>query len=173
MGHSNGGAAAVSLANTLAADGRIVDLLITADSVRTLDDVGDVNRIPPNVRFNLNSYVIPTIAWMLAPFPTGERNQREVESAGTTLVNVGLQYNLPGALAHRNAFYDSNGGDIRNNVPEYPLLMRDVVPAILRDTPDGEVVVGIAESLQMLADGAQAAIELESRQLTRTIRPQP
>jgi hypothetical protein len=110
---------------------------------------------------------------MLAPFPTGERNQREVESAGTTLVNVGLQYNLPGALAHRNAFYHLNGGDIRNNVPEYPLLMRDVALAILRDTPDGEVVVGIAESLQMLADGAQAAIELESRQLTRTIRPQP
>ena len=172
VGHSNGGAAAVNLAKTLATDGRIVDLLITADSVATLDDVGDINRIPENVRFNLNCYVIPTLAWMLAPFPIGERNLREVEGAATTLVNVGLRYNLPGALAHRNAFYELNGGDIRNNAPEYPLLMRDVVLAILRETPAGEVVVGIAESLQMLADGTQAVIELESRELTRTIRPQ-
>lgn len=172
VGHSNGGAAAVDLAKTLATDGRIVDLLITADSVATLDDVGNINRIPSNVRFNLNSYVIPTLAWMLAPFPIGQRNVRDVEAAETTLVNVGLQYNLPGALAHRNTFYELNGGDIRNNVPEYPLLMRDVVLALLRQTPDDEVVVGIAQSLQMLADGAQVTIELESRQLTRTIRPQ-
>jgi hypothetical protein len=172
VGHSNGGAAAVDLAKTLATDGRVVDLLITADSVATLDDVGDINRIPPNVRFNLNSYVIPTLAWMLAPFPIGERNMREGESAATTFVNVGLEYNLPGALAHRNAFYELNGGDIRNNVPEYPLLMRDVVLAVLRETPADEVVVGIAESLQILADGTQTVIELESRQLTRTIRPQ-
>jgi hypothetical protein len=172
VGHSNGGAAAVDLAKTLATDSRIVDVLFTADSVVTLDDVGDINRIPSNVRFNLNSYVIPTLAWMLAPFPIGERNVRDVEAAETTLVNVGLQYNLPGALAHRNAFYDLNGGDIRNNVAEYPLLMRDIVLALLRHTPDDEVIVGIAESMQTLADGAQTVIELESRQLTRTIRPQ-
>ncbi len=173
VGHSNGGAAAVDLSKTLATDGRTVDLLITADSVATLDDVGDINRIPPNVRFNMNSYVIPMLAWMLAPFPIGERNVRAVESAATALVNLGLQYNLPGALAHRNAFYELNGGDIRNNVPEYPLLMRDVLLAILRETPADEVVVGIAESLQILADGTQTVIELESRQLTRTIRPRP
>ena len=171
VGHSNGGAAAVDLAKTLGADGRTVDLLITADSVVTLDDVGDVNRIPSNVRFNLNSYVIPTLAWLLAPFPIGERNVRDVEAADTTLVNVGLQYNLPGALAHRNAFYELNGGDIRNNVPEYPLLMRDVILALLRRTPDDDAIVGVAESLQMLSDGAQVVIELESRQLTKTIRP--
>ena len=172
VGHSNGGAAAVDLAKTLAAEGRIVDLLITADSVATLDDVGDINRIPSNVRFNLNSYVIPTLAWMLAPFPIGERNLRDVEAADTTLVNVGLQYNLPGTLAHRNAFYELNGGDVRNNAAEYPMLIRDVILALLRHTPDDEVIVGIAESLQTLADGAQTVIELESRQLTRTIRPQ-
>jgi hypothetical protein len=173
VGHSNGGAAAVDLANALATDGRTVDLLMTADSVPTLDDLGDINRVPANVRFNLNSYVMPTLAWMLAPFPIGARNVREVDSAATTLVNVGLQYNLPGALAHRNAFYELNGGEMRNTVTEYPLLMRDVILAVLRGTPDDDVVVGIAESLQILADRAQTTIELDSRQLTRTIRPRP
>ena len=42
-------------------------------------------------------------------------------------------------------------------------------PLIVND----KVIVGIAESLQTLADGAHTVIELESRQLTRTIRPHP
>jgi pimeloyl-ACP methyl ester carboxylesterase len=171
VGHSNGGAAAVSLAKTLAADGQTVDLLITADSVMTLDDVGDINQIPANVRFNLNSYVIPTLAWMLAPFPIGERNTRQSEAPETAVVNVGLQYHLPGALAHRNAFYDLTGGDARNGSFAYPLLLRDLALAALRETPDDAIVAGVAETLQILSDRAHVVIELDSRQLTRTIRP--
>ena len=171
VGHSNGGAAAVDLAKMLATDGRTVDLLITADSVATLDDVGDINQIPANVRFNLNSYVIPTPAWLLAPFPIGRRNMRQIEAAETSLVNVGLHYNLPGALAHRNAFYDLTGGDARNGSFAYPLLLRDLSLAALRNTPDDAIVIGLAETLQILSDRAQVVIELESRQLTRTIRP--
>jgi pimeloyl-ACP methyl ester carboxylesterase len=171
VGHSNGGAAAVDLAKTLAAYERTVDILITADSVATLDDVGDINDIPPNVRFNLNSYVIPTPAWFLAPFPIGRRNKRKVEVAATSLVNVGLAYDLPGVLAHRNAFYDLTGGDLRSGSFAYPDLMRDVILAILRNTPHGAVVAGIATELQVLSDKARVLIELECRQLTRTIRP--
>jgi len=171
VGHSNGGAAAVDLAKMLATDGRTVDLLITADSLATLDDVGDINEIPANVRFNLNSYVVPTPAWLLAPFPIGRRNMRQMESAATTLVNVGLQYNLPGTLAHRNAFYDLTGGDARNGSFAYPLLLRDLSLAALRNTPDDAIVVGLAETLQILSDRAQVVIELESRQLSRTLRP--
>jgi pimeloyl-ACP methyl ester carboxylesterase len=172
VGHSNGGAAAVDLARMLADDDRIVDLLITADSVATVDDVGDINEIPSNVRFNLNSYVIPTPAWLLAPFPIGRRNKRQAEAQATALVNVGLAYDLPGAVAHRNAFYDLAGGDFRNGSFAYPDLMLDAMLATLRGTPDDAIVAAVATELQVLADRARVVIELESRQLTRTIRPQ-
>ena len=171
VGHSNGGAAAVDLAKTLAADERTVDLLITADSVATLDDVGDINDIPANVRFNLNSYVVPTPAWLLAPFPIGRRNRRSAGAPATSLVNVGLAYDLPGALAHRNAFYDLTGGDFRNGSLAYPDLMCDVILATLRGTAEDAIVAGIATELQVLSDRANVAIELESRALTRTLRP--
>ncbi len=170
VGHSNGGAAAVDLAKMLADDDRTVDLLITADSVATVDDVGDINEIPPNVCLNLNSYVVPTPAWLLAPFPIGRRNRRHAGAQATTLVNVGLAYDLPGAVAHRNAFYDLAGGDFRNGSFAYPDLILDLMLATLRGTPDAAIVGAVATELQVLADRARVVIELESRQLTRTIR---
>src|SRR5207344_447842 len=72
VGHSNGGAAAMDLARCLATQNRTVDLVFSADSVLTLDDIGDINVVPPNVQLNVNPYVIPTPAWLLAPFPIGK-----------------------------------------------------------------------------------------------------
>ena len=73
VGHSYGGAAAVSIARSLESGGTTVDLLCTHDTIQTFDDLGDP-KVPANVRLNLNPYVIPTPAWMLAPFPIGRRN---------------------------------------------------------------------------------------------------
>jgi hypothetical protein len=111
VGHSNGGAAAVDLARCLRSQGKSVDLLFSCDSVLTLDDIGDVNKIPANVVLNFNPYVIPTPAWLLAPFPIGKRNHRETDNSLDGIFNIGLKYNLPGAIAHRNAFYEIAGGD--------------------------------------------------------------
>src|SRR3954471_12208256 len=58
VGHSNGGAAAVDLARCLQSQGKSVDLLWSADSVLTLDDIGDINKVPANVTLNVNPYVI-------------------------------------------------------------------------------------------------------------------
>ena len=72
VGHSNGGAAAMDLARCLQTQQRKVDLVFSADSVLTLNDIGDINIVPTNVRININTYVIPTPAWLLAPFPDRE-----------------------------------------------------------------------------------------------------
>ena len=79
----------------------------------TLDDIGDINQVPPNVQLNFNPYVIPTPAWLLAPFPIGKRNHRQVDGSLDGILNIGLKYNLPGALAHRNAFYELAGATRR------------------------------------------------------------
>ena len=110
VGHSFGGAAAVSIARSLEARGTTVDLLCTHDSVQTINDLGDPNTVPANVRLNLNPYVIPTPAWMLAPFPIGRRNVRP-QGSMDGVINAGLTYNLGGAFAHKNAFYELAGGD--------------------------------------------------------------
>ena len=171
VGHSNGGAAAVSLAKALAEDGKEIDLLISADSVATLDDIGDINEIPSNVRFNLNSYVIPTLQWLLAPFPIGRRNRPLGEGPSDALVNVGLAYQLPGALAHRNAFYDLAGGDLMSGSFAYPEILQDTILAILRKTSTDAIVAGIGSALQELSDRADVAIRLESRTKTTTMEP--
>jgi len=62
-------------------------------------------------------------------------------------------------------------GDAQNGSFAYPLLLRDLSLAALRNTPDDAIVVGLAETLQILPDRAHVVIELESRQLTRTLRP--
>ena len=47
----------------------------------------------------------------MAPFRIGRRNHRRVDKSLDGILNIGLTYHLPGALAHRNAFYDIAGGD--------------------------------------------------------------
>ena len=172
VGHSNGGAAAVSIARSLAAGGTAVDLLCTHDTVQTVDDLGDPNRVPANVRLNLNPYVIPTPAWMLAPFPIGRRNVREADGSMDGVINVGLTYNLGGAFAHKNAFYEIAGG---NKVPgggfERPHLLLDVTLAVLRGTSTPDVLQLMRPPLQTLATRSRIVIELETKGLRQTIRP--
>ena len=54
VGHSYGGAAAVSIARSLESVGTTVDLLCTHDSIQTIDDLGDPNKVPASVRLNRN-----------------------------------------------------------------------------------------------------------------------
>jgi hypothetical protein len=151
VGHSNGGAAAVDLARCLKSQGKSVDLLFSCDSVLTLDDIGDVNKIPSNVLLNFNSYVIPTPAWLLAPFPIGKRNHREADNSLDGILNIGLKYNLPGALAHRNAFYELAGGDKTSTGYKLPHLIREVTLAVLRGETAFDIVHNAEAPLQQLS----------------------
>ncbi len=172
VGHSNGGAAAVDLAKCLQTQGKTVDLLFTCDSVLTLDDIGDVNKVPANVALNFNSYVIPTPAWLLAPFPIGRMNRRQADDTLDGILNIGLTYNLPGALAHRNAFYEIAGGDKASAGGfKLPDLLLDVTLAALR----GDTIVDIRNNaeppLQQLATASRVVIELETTAFKKTLRP--
>jgi hypothetical protein len=171
VGHSNGGAAAVDLARCLQSQGKSVDLLFTADSVLTLDDIGDINRIPSNVKLNFNSYVIPTPAWILAPFPIGTRNRRQAGNSLDGILNIGLTYNLPGALAHRNAFYELAGGDKVGGVYKRPRLLLDVTLAVLQGQTNFTVIHGAEPSLQQLATKSRVVIELETATFSKTLLP--
>src|SRR5262245_35189177 len=152
VGHSNGGAAAVDLARCLQSQGKAIDLLFTADSVLTLDDIGDVNKVPANVTLNFNSYVIPTPAWLLAPFPIGKRNRRQADDSLDGILNIGLRYNLPGALAHRNAFYELAGGDKASGGGfKRPHLLLDVTLAVLRGETNFDIIHNAESPLQQLA----------------------
>lgn len=172
VGHSNGGAAAVDLARCLQAQGKSVDLLFTCDSVLTLDDNGDVNRVPANVVLNVNTYVIPTPAWLLAPFPIGKRNTREGSGTLDGIINAGLKYNLPGALAHRNAFYEVAGGD-KNASGNYkrPQLILDVALRVLRGENMGLITQAVKDSLQVLATKSHIDIEFETAGQAVTLHP--
>ena len=120
VGHSNGGAAALNIVRCLQEKKKTVDFLFTADSVGTLDDLGhphDVNRVPGNVGLNINTWVIPTLENLLIPFPIGRPNVRAADNSLNSLLNVGMRYRLPGAIAHRNAFYHPAGGDRKYGAP--------------------------------------------------------
>jgi hypothetical protein len=171
VGHSNGGAAAVDLARCLQTQGKSVDLLFTADSVLTLDDIGDINKIPANVKLNFNPYVIPTPAWILAPFPVGTRNRRQVDNSLDGILNIGLKYNLPGAVAHRNAFYELAGGDNPGGVYKLPRLLLDVTLAVLQGQTNFDVIHGAEPSLQQLATNSHVVIELETATFSKTLLP--
>jgi len=171
VGHSNGGAAAVDLARCLQTQGKSVDLLFTADSVLTLDDIGDITRIPANVKLNFNPYVIPTPAWILAPFPVGTRNHREADNSLEGILNIGLTYNLPGALAHRNAFYELAGGDKIGSAYRRPRLLLDVTLAVLQGQTNLDVIHGAEPLLQQLATKSRVVIELETATFTKTLNP--
>jgi hypothetical protein len=171
VGHSNGGAAAVDLARCLQSQGKSVDLLFTCDSVLTLDDIGDINKIPSNVKLNFNSYVIPTPAWILAPFPIGTRNHRQSGNSLDGILNIGLTYNLPGALAHRNAFYELAGGDKVGGVYKRPRLLLEVTLAVLQGQTNFTVINGAEPSLQQLATKSRVVIELETATFSKTLLP--
>lgn len=165
VGHSNGGAAVMNLAHCLQGQGQVVDLLWTADSVSTLDDIGSITTVPDNVTLNVNTYVRPTGSWWLAPFPFGRPNRRPHSMDG--VLNIGLAYNLPGALAHRNAFYELAGGD------DYrlPNLLLDVTEAALRgDARDG-IIRSSEAPLQRLASMSRLAITIESADFTTVLEP--
>jgi pimeloyl-ACP methyl ester carboxylesterase len=171
VGHSNGGAAAMNLARCLQSQGKSVDLVFSADSVLTLDDIGDINQVPPNVKLNLNSHVIPTPAWLLAPFPIGRSNRRQVDNSLDAILNIGLEYNLPGALAHRNAFYELAGGDQKRGGYKLPHLLLDSTLAVLRGDTNYDIFHAAEASLQVLAKKSRIDIELETTNFRKTLRP--
>jgi len=171
VGHSNGGAAAMDLARCLQGQGKTVDLVFSADSVLTLDDIGDINKVPPNVKLNFNSHVIPTPAWILAPFPIGKRNTRQVDGSVDGILNIGLKYNLGGAIAHRNAFYELAGGDKKPGGYKLPRLLLDTTLAVLRGQTNYDVIHAAEPSLQTLATKSKVVIELETTNFKKTLQP--
>ena len=171
VGHSYGGAAAVSIARSLESGGTTVDLLCTHDSIQTIDDLGDPNKVPATVRLNLNPYVIPTPAWMLAPFPIGRRNLRD-DGSMDGVINVGLTYNLGGAFAHKNAFYELAGGDkVVGGGFERPHLLLDVTLAVLRGASNADVLTMVQAPLQTLATKSRIVVQLETKNFKKTLTP--
>jgi pimeloyl-ACP methyl ester carboxylesterase len=172
LGHSNGGAAALDLARCLQSQAKSVDLLWTCDSVLTLDDNGDPYKVPPNVTLNLNSYVIPTPAWLLAPFPIGRSNHRQADNSLDGILNIGLKYNLPGAVAHRNAFYDLAGGDRDNtNAFTYPSVLLESTLAVLHGQTNYDVITAAVTSLQVLATKAHTEIHVDTTDFSEVLHP--
>jgi hypothetical protein len=171
VGHSNGGAAAMNIARCVRSQGKSVDLLFSADTVLTLDDIGDVNTVPPNVRLNFNPYVIPTLEWLLLPFPIGEPNRRQADGSLDDILNIGLEYHLGGAIAHKNAFYHLAGGDKKRGGHRFPHLLLDVTLAVLRGESNYEIIKNAVKPLQTLSTKDRVVIELETTDFKKTLRP--
>jgi hypothetical protein len=115
--------------------------------------------------------VIPTLAWILAPFPIGTRNRRQVGNSLAGILNIGLTYNLPGALAHRNAFYEPAGGDRIGGVYQRPRLLLETTLALLHGQTNLAVINGAETSLQSLATKSHVVIELETATFSKTLNP--
>ena len=174
VGHSNGGAAAMDLVRYLnALDTPVaVDFLFTADSVLTLDDNGDPYQLPPNVKLNLNSYSIPVFPiWLALPFPFGQKNSRQADGSLDGILNIGLPFEEPGALEHRDVFYALAGGDPKGDSYTYPELIRDSILAVLNGAMNQEVFQLAKAHLQALADGARIPIDLDGQNITETLEP--
>ena len=171
IGHSNGGAAVIDIARCLEKKGKIVDLAITADSVLTLNDNGDTNKVPSNVTINLNPYVIPTASWWELPFPFGKQNQRETGNPLDGVLNIGLPFDEPGAIAHRDAFYDLCGGDQSASGYAYPEMMRDATLAVLQGATSDQIFQMAQTDLQTLANETRTAIDLETTGFKTTLTP--
>jgi len=173
IGHSNGGAAVIDLARDLHSKQISVDLAITADSVLTLDDNGNVNKVPPNVKLNLNPYVIPVWpTWLLIPFPFGRENRRETDGSLDGVLNIGLAFDEPGAIAHRDAFYDLAGGDERSTRYEYPELLLQATLSVLRGASKEDVFQLAHTNLQILANEERTVIELETTGFKKKLVPE-
>lgn len=138
VGHSNGGASAVSLARCLEGAGREVELLITADSVPTGVDLGDVFTVPATVKVNVNTFVVPNVVTWTLPFPFGKANRAD-PSGATEVINIGLDYLLPAAVSHRNAFYDFAGGDATPEGYSRPFVLFDLTLAALGGASPAEL----------------------------------
>jgi len=149
-----------------------VDFAFTADSVFTLIDNGDPNRIPANVALNLNPYVIPTIYWGELPFFFGQRNQRESDGSLDGIMNIGLPFDEPGAIAHRDAFYDLAGGDQRLiGGYTYPELIRDSTLAVLKGADQKAVFQLALGYLQVLGNEVRIPIDIETADGKTTLKP--
>lgn len=173
IGHSNGGAAVIDLARSLRDLGKPVDFAFTADSVLTLDDDGDVYKVPQNVTLNLNSYSIPILPiWGVLPFPHGQQNSREADNSLDGILNIGLPLPEPGAIEHRDVFYDLAGGSQTSaNGYMYPELIRDTSLAVLKGASNGEVFQLAQSYLQVLANEVRVPIELQSADINTTLQP--
>ena len=172
IGHSNGGAAVIDIARCLQNQEIFVDLAFTADSVFTLNDNGDVNKVPSNVKLNLNSYVLPTPYWPLLPFPFGQQNQREASNSLDGILNIGLPYPEPGAIAHRDAFYDLAGGDLQaTGAYTYPELFLQTILAVLRGAGNDEIFQLAQTDLQVLANDVDIDIYVETTTFKTTLTP--
>ena len=142
-----------------------------ADSVFTLDDLGDPNDVPPGVTLNVNSYVIPAAEFWICPFPIGRRNRRETGHALDRVVNIGLEYHLGGCFAHRNAFYELAGGDETEGGYSRPHLLLNTTIAVLRGESPSTILEATRLSLQELATKSKITIELETKGHDETILP--
>ena len=171
VGHSNGGAAAMSLARCIDEAGLKIDLLFSADSIFTLDDLGDPNEVPSNVVLNVNSYVIPTEEFWICPFPIGRRNRRESGAELDRLLNIGLEYHLGGCVAHRNAFYELAGGDETEGGHSRPHLLLDTTIASLRGESVDTILQATRLSLRELSTKSKIRIALETKGFNEIIAP--
>jgi hypothetical protein len=172
VGHSNGGAAAVDLARCIQSQGKTVDLLFTCDSVFTLDDNGDVYSVPPNVVLNFNTYTIPTPAFFLAPFPIGKPNRRQIDNSLDGILNIGLKYNLPGVLGHRNAFYEIAGGDRwANGTYKRPHQLLQVTLDVLKGETAFDIIQAAQPPLQELSTKSRLDIHLDATNISTVLHP--
>lgn len=172
VGHSNGGAAAMSLARCVYRAGIFVDLLMTCDSVFTTKDLGDPNEVPDNVLLNVNSYVVPTKHFWKLPFPIGRRNRRE--GAGPPfagIINVGLEYAVGGGIAHKNAFYELAGGDQTKIGYARPHLVLETILAVLQGQSLASVLATTRNSLRRLSTLSRIPIDLDAQNVQEVIRP--
>ena len=109
---------------------------------------------------------------MLAPFPIGRRNFREADGSMDGVINIGLTYNLGGALAHKNAFYELAGGDkVFGGGFERPHLLFEVTLAVLRGASNAAVLAMVKAPLQTLATKSRIVVELETKDFKKTLRP--
>jgi hypothetical protein len=172
VGHSNGGAAAVSLSHCLAEKNIGVDLLITADSVKTADDLGDSYGIPANVVTNINTFLAPNVITFTLPFPFGHANHRDGADSSAGIVNVGLNYLLPGAVAHRNAFYDFAGRDKNADGSfQLPFTVYDLSLATLLGASSDTVQRMAVDALRVLSTKANVDVDVSSATLQTTLKP--
>jgi pimeloyl-ACP methyl ester carboxylesterase len=172
VGHSNGGAALMDLARLLEKQDIVVDFAITADSVFTIIDNGDPNKVPSNVLVNLNPYTIPTDEFWILPFPIGRPSQRASDGSLDGILNVGLPFGEPGAIAHRDGFYDLAGGDQSvDGAYAFPEMMLDTILAALRGATKDEIFQLAQADLQILANDVRIPISLTTTGFSTTLIP--
>ena len=162
----------ISVASYLESRGVAIDFAFTADSVPTLDDfVDDVYKVPTNVKLNLNSHLNPrallTPVWWSLPFPFGFPNRRDTDGSLDGILNISVLFVEPGAIAHRDMFYDVAGGDqsLVGGSPGgyiYPELIRDTALAVLKGATNDEVFQLALPYLQILADRVPVEIDTET-----------